>query len=183
MLLVLFWLTANLLFFRLSVSVDSKFNLMDEQKQMQQNQHMQHQQQQQQYHPQQSMMPSVPRNMPTSGDSQRLTPHPRPGVTKSTSPNPVSFSVSHQPHPNPNYNVPGQGRPHSASYYNSMAQHRNNPGPMKSDVANMQRARLPLTQAASQGFQQNFPMQRPQPMDQSKALQLQEMAKKLSPGN
>ena len=162
---------------------------MNDQKQMQQNQHLQ----QQQFHTQQSMMPNVNRNLPGNSENTRPTPdghsrlshQPCRVVTKSISPNPVSYSVSHQPHPNPNYNMPGQGHPTSGSYFGSMPQHgMSNAGPVKNDMPNIAQIQRPscgpINQRPSQGFQPNYSsmMQRQSVMDQSKALQLKEIAEK-----
>ena len=161
---------------------------MDEQKQIQQSQMMQP-----------ALIPAVNRSLSNNADNSRLTPdglsripHPSArGVAKSVSPSPVSYSVSHQPHSHPNYNMPSSGRPVPGPYYGSMGQNApmGNVGGMKNDLNNsatMQRTRMPMTQGSNQSFQQNFPNMVPRPInpsiDQSKALQLKELARKQGSG-
>ncbi|XP_076803288.1 uncharacterized protein LOC143447198 isoform X1 [Clavelina lepadiformis] len=196
---------------RLNISVNSKFNTMQEQQQ-------QHQQQQQQTH--QPPTPGTQQQMgvsnmtrPTANPSDKIRHAPEgpprlshlPGPNKSASPSTVSYSVSHKPHPGIAYHNNGQPTgqfyPHQAQGHPQI--NSNNPGMTQNMMRRSPHVQLP--NSSSQNYSPGYQMHRASapgvvqgmknpamsgiqipPSNMSKAQQLKELAertdKRVPPG-
>uniref|UniRef100_F6TYJ4 Neurogenic mastermind-like N-terminal domain-containing protein n=3 Tax=Ciona intestinalis TaxID=7719 RepID=F6TYJ4_CIOIN len=169
---------------RLSVSVNSKFSVM--QKQQQQHPGMNNTRSPSNEH---EVMRTTPEGPP------RLSHPPSANMAKSVSPSPVSYSVTHQPHPGLNSMPNGQA---SGPFFGGSVQ-QNPPNPMTGGMGqtpNMQRApRMPMQGnnfgSLQRGGNTGMPMSSgmnnglgPSPVNQtgmSKAQQLKELAEKRIP--
>uniref|UniRef100_H2YQS6 Uncharacterized protein n=1 Tax=Ciona savignyi TaxID=51511 RepID=H2YQS6_CIOSA len=167
---------------RLSVSVNSKFNVM--QKQQQPHNGMNN-----------NRTPSNENEpMRTTPDAPpRLSHPPSANMAKSVSPSPVSYSVTHQPHPGLN-SIPN-GQTNGGPYFSSAMQNAPMTGSMPQNP-NLQRApRMPIQGTPSYmnqrggnagitmgpGINSGMGPAPPNPTGMSKAQQLKELAEKRGP--